>query len=173
MVSLGSGQDATLEEDEEAPGTTTNINTNSKKGASSTAYSPQLEMVVFFVMWKTILKSIHNLSIFGKLQMLGNLCPYVFHDLAYLVLADFGKSLSICVVFCTFMERVWSSAVKEGAVKPMDEDDSDKDDRDGATGVSKKDSSLRRSELLVKSGLAKVSRALVKVPPCGQWIILS
>lgn len=39
----------------------------------------------------------------------------------------------------------------------MDEDeDEDEEDGDGGFGVSKKDPSLRRAELLLKNGLAKV-----------------
>lgn len=39
----------------------------------------------------------------------------------------------------------------------MDEDEDEDEDGDGATGISKKDPSVRRSELLLKSGLAKVN----------------
>ncbi len=39
----------------------------------------------------------------------------------------------------------------------MDEDEDEDEDGEGATGISKKDPSVRRSELLLKSGLAKVN----------------
>ena len=39
----------------------------------------------------------------------------------------------------------------------MDEDEDEDEEGEGATGISKKDPSVRRSELLLKSGLAKVN----------------
>lgn len=47
------------------------------------------------------------------------------------------------------------AAKTEGAPEPMDEDEDD-EDGDGGSSVSKKDPAVRRSELLSKSGLAKV-----------------
>lgn len=44
----------------------------------------------------------------------------------------------------------------DGGPEPMDEDEDEDDDGEGTTGISKKDPSVRRSELLLKSGLAKV-----------------
>ncbi|KAG0594053.1 hypothetical protein M758_UG043700 [Ceratodon purpureus] len=63
-------------------------------------------------------------------------------------------------------------ARSEGGKEPMDEDE-DEEDGDGFPGVSKKDPSLRRSELLSKSGLAKdlteICRANVKEMLQSQW----
>jgi hypothetical protein len=55
----------------------------------------------------------------------------------------------------TIFFTLYSPAKREGGPEPMDEDE-DEEDGDGVSGVSKKDPSLRRSELLSKSGLAKV-----------------
>lgn len=65
--------------------------------------------------------------------------------------------LSSCVPFILvyMFFSSYSAAKIEGGAEPMDEDE-DEEDGDGGSGVSKKDPSLRRSELLSKSGLAKV-----------------
>jgi len=61
----------------------------------------------------------------------------------------------------------------DGGPEPMDEDEDEDEDGKGATGISKKDPSVRRSELLLKSGLAKelaeVCRADAKEMLQSQW----
>ncbi|KAG0574443.1 hypothetical protein KC19_VG262600 [Ceratodon purpureus] len=148
---------------------------------------------------KELIKDLNNLALhkFGRLVLLHLLAPRVrrYFPADVLALLEFSSSTVDDKDFAEedeAMDEVMKTpadtsagskksrskkspakkAKTEGGAEPMDED-KDEGDADGSTGVSKKDPSLRRSELLSKSGLAKdlaeTCRANAKEMLQSQW----